>query len=199
MLRDHLPLWTWLSPFAGWLLLAGSLMLIHPLFVLVLGAGLVACVLAAVHHAEVVAHRVGEPFGTLVLALAVTVIEVALIVSLMLASGDAATALARDTIFAAIMIILNGMVGLCLLVGGVKARRAGIRSLRCQRSAGDAGDHGCHYPHTAQYHDNHRGTDVFSEPACADRGRVARSLRFLRARTDDPTPRLFSASRSCGA
>jgi Ca2+:H+ antiporter len=118
MLRDHLPLWTWLSPFAGWLLLAGSLMLIHPLFVLVLGAGLVACVLAAVHHAEVVAHRVGEPFGTLVLALAVTVIEVALIVSLMLASGDAATALARDTIFAAIMIILNGMVGLCLLVGG---------------------------------------------------------------------------------
>jgi Ca2+:H+ antiporter len=79
---------------------------------------LVACVLAAVHHAEVVAHRVGEPFGTLVLALAVTVIEVALIVSLMLASGDAAAALARDTIFAAIMIILNGMVGLCLLVGG---------------------------------------------------------------------------------
>jgi Ca2+:H+ antiporter len=79
---------------------------------------LVACVLAAVHHAEVVAHRVGEPFGTLVLALAVTVIEVALIVSMMLASGDAAAALARDTIFAAIMIILNGMVGLCLLVGG---------------------------------------------------------------------------------
>ena len=74
--------------------------------------------LAAVHHAEVVAHRVGEPFGTLVLALAVTMIEVALIVSLMLAGGDAAAALARDTIFAAIMIILNGMVGLCLLVGG---------------------------------------------------------------------------------
>ena len=74
--------------------------------------------LAAVHHAEVVAHRVGEPFGTLVLALAVTVIEVALIVSLMLAAGEAAAALARDTIFAAIMIILNGMVGLCLLVGG---------------------------------------------------------------------------------
>ncbi len=118
MLRDHLPIWTWVSPFAGWLLLAASLLLVHPLLVLALGAGLIACVLAAVHHAEVVAHRVGEPFGTLVLALAVTVIEVALIVSLMLASGDAAAALARDTIFAAIMIILNGMVGLCLLVGG---------------------------------------------------------------------------------
>jgi len=118
MFRDHLPLWTWLSPLAGWLLLAASLALTHPHFHLLLGAGLVAAVLAAVHHAEVVAHRVGEPFGTLVLALAVTVIEVALIVSLMLAGGEAAAALARDTIFAAIMIILNGMVGLCLLAGG---------------------------------------------------------------------------------
>lgn len=118
MLRDHLPVWTLLSPIAGWLLLATSLMFAHPLFNAVLGAGLVACVLAAVHHAEVVAHRVGEPFGTLVLALAVTVIEVALIVSLMLAGGESTAALARDTIFAAIMIILNGMVGVCLLAGG---------------------------------------------------------------------------------
>jgi Ca2+:H+ antiporter len=118
MLCDRLPVWTLLSPLAGWLLLAASWFVGHPLLVLALGAVLVACVLAAVHHAEVVAHRVGEPFGTLVMALAVTVIEVALIVSLMLASGDAAAALARDTIFAAIMIILNGMVGLCLLVGG---------------------------------------------------------------------------------
>jgi len=118
MLRDHLPFWTWLSPLAGWLLLAASLVADGALLDLALGAGLVASVLAAVHHAEVVAHRVGEPFGTLVLALAVTVIEVALIVSLMLAGGDATAALARDTIFAAIMIILNGMVGLCLLVGG---------------------------------------------------------------------------------
>jgi Ca2+:H+ antiporter len=117
MLRDHVPIWTWLSPLAGWLLLAVSLVTGHPLLLLLLGAALVACVLAAVHHAETVAHRVGEPFGTLVLALAVTVIEVALIVSLMLTSGEAAAALARDTIFAAIMIILNGMVGICLLVG----------------------------------------------------------------------------------
>lgn len=118
MLRDHSPIWTWLSPFAGWLLLAVSLGFAHPLFNIAIGLGLIGCVLAAVHHAEVVAHRVGEPFGTLVLALAVTVIEVALIVSLMLAGGDATAALARDTIFAAVMIILNGMVGICLLVGG---------------------------------------------------------------------------------
>ena len=85
MLRDYLPIWAWLSPLAGWLLLAASLGYAHPLFNIVIGLGLVACVLAAVHHAEVVAHRVGEPFGTLVLALAVTIIEVALIVSLMVA------------------------------------------------------------------------------------------------------------------
>lgn len=118
MLRDYLPIWTWLSPLAGWLLLAATLGFAHPLFNIAIGLGLVACVLAAVHHAEVVAHRVGEPFGTLVLALAVTIIEVALIVSLMLAGGEATAALARDTIFAAIMIILNGMVGICLLIGG---------------------------------------------------------------------------------
>src|SRR6185312_997922 len=97
---------------------AASSALSHPALDIALGAGLIACVLAAVHHAEIVAHRVGEPFGTLILALAVTVIEVALIVSLMLAGGEATAALARDTVFAAVMIILNGMVGICLLAGG---------------------------------------------------------------------------------
>jgi Ca2+:H+ antiporter len=77
-------------------------------------------VLAAVHHAEVVAHRVGEPFGTLVLAVAVTVIEVALIVSVMLGGGDDKATLPRDTIFSAVMIICNGVVGLCLVVGGLR-------------------------------------------------------------------------------
>ncbi len=118
MLRDHLPVASWIAPLIGWLLLAASFAITHPLFLILLAAALVACVLAAVHHAEVVAHRVGEPFGTLVLALAVTVIEASLIVSLMIAAGDAAATLARDTIFAAIMIILNGMVGLFLLTGG---------------------------------------------------------------------------------
>lgn len=81
-------------------------------------AGLMVGILAAVFHAEVVAHRVGEPYGTLVLAISVTAIEVALIVSLMISGGEAATGLARDTVFASIMIILNGMVGICLLSGG---------------------------------------------------------------------------------
>ncbi|MCW3474396.1 calcium:proton antiporter [Limobrevibacterium gyesilva] len=108
---------TWIVPLTGWALLAASMTVHHPLLVVAQGAVLVACVLAAVHHAEVVALRVGEPFGTLLLALAVTVIEVALIVSLMLSGGEATAALARDTVFASIMIILNGMVGVCLLLG----------------------------------------------------------------------------------
>lgn len=89
---------------------------------LVLIGGLISAVLVAVHHAEVVAHKVGEPYGTLVLAIAVTTIEVALIVSLMMAGGPGTETLARDTIFAAIMIILNAITGLCLLIGGLRHR-----------------------------------------------------------------------------
>ena len=85
------------------------------LLALVVGLILVAAVLAAVHHAEVVAHRVGEPYGSLVLAVAVTVIEVALIVSLMASGGAKAETLARDTVFSALMITTTGMVGLSLL------------------------------------------------------------------------------------
>ncbi|MGH7069348.1 MAG: calcium:proton antiporter [Acetobacteraceae bacterium] len=116
----HLPHWTWIAPLAGMALLAASPLVNHPLVAVAQAAALIACVLAAVHHAEVVAHRVGEPLGTVVLAVAVTVIEVGLIVSLMLTAGQAAAALARDTVFASIMIILNGMVGLCLLAGSVR-------------------------------------------------------------------------------
>lgn len=76
----------------------------------------VALVLASVAHAEAIAHRVGEPYGTLVLALAVTVIEVSLVVTLMVTEGDKAASLARDTVFAAIMIVCNGVVGLSILV-----------------------------------------------------------------------------------
>jgi Ca2+:H+ antiporter len=118
--KFHIPAWTWLSPLVGCATLAASVVLHHPLIAVVQGIALIACVLAAVHHAEAVAHRVGEPLGTVLLALAVTVIEVGLIVSLMLAGGEATTTLARDTVFASLMIILNGIVGICLLVGALK-------------------------------------------------------------------------------
>ncbi|MFM9611338.1 ionic transporter y4hA [Streptomyces sp. V2] len=81
---------------------------------------LAGAVLAAVHHAEVIAHRVGEPFGSLVLAVAVTIIEVALIVTLMVDGGDKSSTLARDTVFAAVMITCNGILGLCLLVASLR-------------------------------------------------------------------------------
>lgn len=79
---------------------------------------LMGAVMSAVHHAEVIAHRVGEPYGTLVLAIAITIIEVSLIVSLMLSGGTETAALARDTVFAAVMIIITGIIGLCLFTGG---------------------------------------------------------------------------------
>ncbi len=80
---------------------------------------LAGAVFAAVHHAEVVALRIGEPFGSLLLAVAVTVIEVGLIVMLMTSDKDTST-LARDTVFAAVMICLNGIVGLVLVVAALK-------------------------------------------------------------------------------
>jgi Ca2+:H+ antiporter len=81
---------------------------------------LIGGIVAAVHHAEVVAHKVGEPFGSLILAVAVTVIEVGLIVMLMTSGGSGTSTYARDTVFAAVMITLNGIVGLSLMAGALK-------------------------------------------------------------------------------
>jgi Ca2+:H+ antiporter len=123
-----MPLWASLVPVAAAALLGVAAIL--PLGVALAGAcalALIGAVIAGVHHAEVVAHRVGEPFGTLVLAVAVTVIEVALIVSMMLAGSGAKAALPRDTVFSALMIICNGVVGLCLLVGGLRHREQTFR------------------------------------------------------------------------
>jgi Ca2+:H+ antiporter len=119
---DRLPLWTILAPLFGWAALGLWGLVQAGVVSALLVAALFSCVLAAVHHAEVIAHKLGEPFGTLSFAVAVTVIEVGLIVSLKLAGGEEAQALARDTVFAAIMIILNGVVGLCLLIGGLRHR-----------------------------------------------------------------------------
>jgi Ca2+:H+ antiporter len=118
--RAMLPFWSLVLPILGLATLGVGLAARGAWAALAAGLILIGCVVAAVHHAEVVAHRLGEPFGTLVLAVAVTVIEVSLIVSLMLSSPDQAATLARDTVFAAIMLILNGIIGICLLVGAVR-------------------------------------------------------------------------------
>ncbi|WP_232676453.1 calcium:proton antiporter [Nocardioides sp. R-C-SC26] len=113
--------WTIIAPPAALVLLVATWGRDLPMPVVVLvGIALAASVLAAVHHAEVVAHKVGEPFGSLVLAVAVTVIEVALIVTLMISGGSDTSTLARDTVFAAVMITLNGIVGLALVIGALR-------------------------------------------------------------------------------
>ncbi|MGH7303617.1 MAG: calcium:proton antiporter, partial [Candidatus Rokuibacteriota bacterium] len=100
---------------------------VNPILTVACVVALMAVVVAAVHHAEVVAHRVGEPFGTLVLALAVTVIEVALIVSIMRAGGADKAALARDSVYATVMIICTGVVGACVLAGALRHREQSFR------------------------------------------------------------------------
>ena len=117
----HTPWWSWTWPGLGLLILAVHF--VHGPASLLTAAGafaLIATVFSAVYHAEVVALRVGEPFGTLVLALAVTTIEVALIVSMMIAGGTETATLARDTLFAAVMIVCNGIIGISLLAGGLR-------------------------------------------------------------------------------
>jgi Ca2+:H+ antiporter len=124
----RIPWWAWAWPALATILLGLQLVWhIGGWFAALEAFALIAAVFAAVYHAEVVAHRVGEPFGSLVLALAVTIIEVALIVSVMITSGSAASSLARDTVFAAVMIVCNGIVGLCLLAGGMRHREQGFQ------------------------------------------------------------------------
>src|SRR5512137_2295716 len=123
-----MPAWHLVAPPAALILLAAAALLpAHGLLAAAGALALVAAVLAAVHHAEVVAHRVGEPLGTLVLALAVTVIECALILSMMISGGAGKATLARDTVYSAVMIILNGVVGLCVLLGGLRHREQSFR------------------------------------------------------------------------
>jgi Ca2+:H+ antiporter len=123
-----LPLWSIATPPVGCALLAA--LIGEPLgaaSLVVSSIVVVASVLVAVFHAEAIAHRVGEPFGTLVLALAVTIIEVALIVSIMLSEGPGVDTLARDTVFATVMIVCNGVVGICLLTGAMRHHTVAFR------------------------------------------------------------------------
>lgn len=132
---DTMPLWSWVMPLLAWAALVYAGMttaggILH----LLMGIALLGTVVAAVHHAEVIAHRVGEPFGSLVLALAVTTIEVSLIVSVMLSdtSPDGST-LARDTVFATVVLACNGILGICLVVAGWKFHEP-VVSLRAASS-----------------------------------------------------------------
>lgn len=121
---DEIPLWTWAVPVAAVVLLILKFTHIVPAengIVLVIAAILLGgTVFAAVHHAEIIALRIGEPFGSIVLAVAVTVIEVALIISILMGAKAGSEFLTRDTVFATVMIVLNGIIGLCLVIGGAR-------------------------------------------------------------------------------
>lgn len=122
------PYWSWLVPVLafGCLLLA-MIAGTSSAVTLLCALATAGVVVVSVHHAEVVAHRVGEPLGTLVLALAVTAIESSLILSMMLAGGEEMAVLARDSLYAAVMIICTGVVGFCLLMGGLAHREQTFR------------------------------------------------------------------------
>jgi Ca2+:H+ antiporter len=128
MIAIRTPWWSWAWPVSGWFVLfLTSLLGNGGVISAIAGAALLGTVFAAVYHAEVVAHRIGEPFGTLVLALAVTIIETALIVSVMMKAPAETAGLARDTVFAAVMIVCNGIVGACLLWGGARHHEQGFQ------------------------------------------------------------------------
>src|SRR5215470_10070907 len=120
--------WSWTWPALAWLMLLLNVVVgAGTVIAVATGGVLIATVFAAVYHAEVVANRTGEPFGTIILAIAVTIIEVALIVAVMVAAPVEKAGLARDTVFAAVMIVCNGIVGLCLLWGGARHYEQGFQ------------------------------------------------------------------------
>lgn len=100
----------------------------HPGLIALLFAILIGGVISAVHHAEVIAHKTGEPLGTLVLTVSVTIIEVSLIIAMMLSGHEGSEFIARDAVFATIMIVMNGIIGLCIFVGGLKNHEMGFRN-----------------------------------------------------------------------
>lgn len=121
--KKYLWMWTFLIPILAWLSYFGNPVFASGYYSVILTLFLMGSVLAAVYHSEVIALRLGEPFGTLLLAFAITVIEVGLIISIMMgAKGLETITLARDTVFAAVMIILNGIIGSCIVIGSLRYR-----------------------------------------------------------------------------
>ena len=97
-------------------------------FIILMSILLISAVLSAVHHAEIIAHKTGEPFGTLVLSISITIIEVSLIISMMLTGHEGSEFIARDAVFATVMIVMNGVIGLCIFVGGLTHHEMNFRN-----------------------------------------------------------------------
>jgi Ca2+:H+ antiporter len=166
---------------------------------LVAAAALLAgAVLAAVHHAEVVALRVGEPYGSLILAVAVTVIEVALIVTIMISAKEEASALACDTVFAAVMITINGIVGITLLIATLRRRVAVFNAEGTGGALATVAALATMTLVLPDVHHEHTRPDVLVGSAGLRGGGVVRPLRPVRLRPDSPPPRLLPSGHGRG-
>ena len=170
-----------------------------PILAAVEAVFLIGAVLASVHHAEVVAARVGEPFGSLVLAAAVTVIELALIIELMASGGNDATTLARDTAFAALMITTNGIAGLSLLLG---SHRYGVTLFNPQGSGAALATLTTLATLSLvlpTFTTSHRGPEFSPGQLVVRRRRVAAALPDVRLHPNRAAPRLLSAGHAEGS
>ena len=191
MQTTRMPWWAWVWPALAWLVLLATFAGVRGVGLAgTAGLALIATVFAAVYHAEVVAHRIGEPFGTIVLPIAVTIIEVALIISVVIAAPAEKADLARDTVFSAVMIVCNGVVGLR------SPSRAGISSVRRERHFGRAG--GAHDTHAdlTEPGDERSRSSLQHVAACFRRDCVADALLQLHIRADGAASRIFFAAPS---
>ncbi len=159
---------------------------------------LAGAVLAAVNHAEVVAHRVGEPLGSLVLAVAVTIIEVGLIVTLMISGAKGSESLARDTVFAAVMITCNGIVGIALLIGAVRFQLTIFNAEGTGAALATVATLATLSLVLPNFHDQPSGSGVHSVPAHLRGNRLTDVVRRVRRYPDAPAPRLLPSDHLCG-
>ncbi len=138
---NRMPMWSWAAPAVAGVLVAAklaNLVSADSMPVILLAVGLLGgAVFAAVHHAEVLAVRIGEPFGSILLALAITTLEVGLIISVMAAGLAGSDAVARDTVYSVVMIVLNGIVGICLVgvAGSTTSRSSRCRARRASSAS----------------------------------------------------------------
>src|SRR5262245_35751947 len=125
---DRIPIHAWLTPLIA---LAAALLVGKSAdwaAGAVFAALLIASVMAAVHHAEMIALWLKEPYGTLVLTLAVTIIEVSLVISLML-GAEPNPGLARDAVHAVVILVLSGLAGICIVAGTLRHREQEFQTL----------------------------------------------------------------------
>ncbi len=153
------------------------------------------CAYAVMQQGEALAEELGEPYGTLILTFSVIIIEVAMLASIML-QGDNNPTLARDAMFATLMIVLNGMVGGALIMGALRYweqdyNLAGARAFLVVLTPGGAHGSGGLRPGLAQLHGDRTRSCEGTRKGHSIRGDHASLLCGLRGHTNHAAPRLL--------